>query len=247
MDSLERVILLEKINKLERKKEDIIASHPKTDKSYSDSLRMLRIQHLEEFYKSCDSTKLTDVCADSLMLLALIYHDKSSDEYIEKRKIYEKEMQEQEEDSALSQPIYPKPDYSKSISIYKNLISNFPEYPGIHKTYYSLSNLYIVSDSINLAKCYNNVLFKKFPDLPNSYRIFAESNPKLVLNNLKKLKKEDFNPVQWQQICFRKAELFYETGKDKKAKSLFEEYLANCKSSTCEFQNEAKEYLKCLK
>jgi len=242
----------------EKKKQEIIEKIKKlTDKKrIIDSIANYNVSGAKEKGKSIDDiiasyeklldgcSKKSDRCADVLFTLARYYYDQEKDAYIKARDDYGALMDTWEKTQKGPEPVNPRPDYSKAMSMYLRLTKEYNDYKNADEAYYQMGNVYTLLGDVDSSKwAYNEVL----KVAPNGYRAsgahfrladFANMDrdyPR-ALKHYELCKPQGLTPENLGMIQFRKGEISYNMGDFEKAVEYFFEYIQKCDAG--EFPNQ---------
>lgn len=101
---------------------------------------------------------------DVMFRLAELYYEKSSDDQTLAMRDYEEQLKKIDPEKNLTPPPEPKIDFSKSISLYQRLISDFPSYKLNDASYYLLGYCEEKQEDFETARKSYQALIAAYPD-----------------------------------------------------------------------------------
>lgn len=88
--------------------------------------RMEAIARFEEFLKKYPNDPI--YTPDAMFRLAELYYERSSDEYLQRSRGYEAELEAFESGARETEPPPPEPSFEKTIGLHRDLLNRFPDY-----------------------------------------------------------------------------------------------------------------------
>jgi len=251
--------LQEKIRRLQEKKrkeqEEFIREQKERERKAAKKGSNLEdvIARYEKLLANCSSKKSAR-CADVMVTLAKQYYDQARDQYIKARSRYEKEMDEWERNQSGPEPINPKPNYSKSIGMYKKFAATYPDHPKVGESFYQLGSVFLVMG--NLEESEEN--FRKASQYIKSgprysaihFRLgdfeFIKRDYTKALKHFEKVNPGDVNIQIVEMSHYRKAECYYNMADFDKAVEYYFSYREKCDQgefTNCEFREGSVEFM----
>src|SRR5687767_7392344 len=124
--------------------------------------RMEAIARFEEFLKKYPND--ATYTPDAMFRLAELYFEKSSDDYLQASRVFEKELAKFERGERPDEPTAPEPSYERTIGMHKELLSRFPSYRLADAARYLLGYCYAEQGQTEEALAAYQDLVKVHPD-----------------------------------------------------------------------------------
>lgn len=143
--------LMQKIRKLEMNRAKLKAEQKAKRSSLpaEESKVEKIIKSFERILFECDLTgKKSEKCANAQDILGALYFDRNRNLYVDNREQYILAMEDLENDSSLPVPVEPKEEHSGAISMYKRLITEYPDYVKKAYVYDMLMRIFIRTGDI---------------------------------------------------------------------------------------------------
>lgn len=124
--------------------------------------RLEAIARFEEFLKKYPDDAV--YTPDAMFRLAELYYEKSSDEYLQRSRGYEAELEAFEKGERETEPPPPEPSYEKTIGLHRELLTRFPAYRLADAARYLLGYCYGEQGQTEEALASYVELTEKHPD-----------------------------------------------------------------------------------
>lgn len=230
--------LQKKLEELRAKKSSLEQQVSKKSEQSSLSSESLAevIAKYEKIYADCQ-TKKSERCADVMFSLAKYYYDDAQDGYIKSTEVYEQAMDVWEKGGSKgTRPIRPLPNFSKSITMYRKVIADYPSFIRADEAMYQVGAIMLRAGELDSAKLAFTYIVDK---TPNSKRVsaahfqladfsYSDREWNITLDHLIKIQKNLVTIEVWEQVVYRKAEMYYNLAQFDKAAELFNEYVERC-------------------
>ncbi|MDG5814393.1 tetratricopeptide repeat protein [Chitinispirillales bacterium ANBcel5] len=211
------------------------------------------ITRYENLLDGC-ATRKTDRCANVMFTLGSLYYDEGRDEFIAAQEEYNRLIEEWERRPVGPEPENPRPDYSKSIEMYKRLIEEYPDFRRLSDAYYQIGNISLISGDYDAASDWFMRLVDRFPNDPRAsaarFRLgdfaYLEHNNIEAIRYLEGVRQDEVDIGTWEMVHYRKAEVYYNLGDFDKAVELFHSYVEACDAGRyprAEFRDMALEFM----
>lgn len=124
--------------------------------------RLEAIARFEEFLRKYPNDPV--YTPDAMFRLAELYYEKSSDEYLQRSRSYEDELEAYETGARETEPPPPEPSYEKTIGLHRELLARFPGYRLADAARYLLGYCYGEQGQTDEALAAYLELTEKHPD-----------------------------------------------------------------------------------
>lgn len=230
--------------KIAKKKVDTQISREKLDEI---------IQRYEKLLSDCQGKK-SQRCADVMFNLAKFYYDEGRDDFVKAKEAYEDKMDRWERTQQGPEPINPIPDYSKSLSMYRQLIAAYPSFSRNDEAYYQIGHILLLAGEIDSSRLAYEEVVEKFPESPRAssahFRLadfaWMDHDNTKALRHYEQVKREQVTTETWEMVHYRKAEAYYNRAEFDRAVDLFHSYVEKCDAGEypkAQFRDMALEFM----
>lgn len=123
--------------------------------------RLEAIARFEEFLRKYPNDEFYS--PDAMFRLAELYFERASDDYLARTQNYEQQLAAYERGETSTEPDVPTPNFQKTISLYVDLLTRFPQYRHADAARYLLGYSYEEMEQVEPALAEYNVLVTNHP------------------------------------------------------------------------------------